>query len=369
MVWTGNVEAAEAFPRALRQGIYGNNRRLARALAEWGGPLEEGQVRELLHRWAFGTPNPAGLEAPEAMPDRRPPWRDVAPRKRVGYIGLSETRRGAWVARLTRELQQMAAEGEATLDRYAARPDTWGGRIASGDTLLHLIPAVAENPPLALAAFRDLDMEALGNLTFLSGCVRDRALDLAGDAPVVLMAGGNASGKSTFSQQVARQGFPGAVLDAPWVAERDVRRVLGRGHEAWVVFVDRPFEDAFLSMVLRAAEEGRMVAPGEMARTHAEVPPLLLRDLALFRNQPRVSCWHLCNVAPEQGGPTAIGGPLHREGKEALNTIRLRKEHRGRAAFERAAREAWRDFRRALAIGLHNPYPADLEGEIQRGMG
>jgi len=31
--------------KALRQGIFENNRRLARTLAEWGGPLEESALK------------------------------------------------------------------------------------------------------------------------------------------------------------------------------------------------------------------------------------------------------------------------------------------------------------------------------------
>lgn len=357
---------AHRFLSALRQGVFENNRRLARTLAEWGGPLEEGQVREMLHCWAFGTPQPVGLGTPEPLPEQRPVWRNVAPDRRLAYLQLSPDVRERWVARLTQEVQTMAQDHKNTLARYIERLDTQGGRIVSGDTLLHLIPGVAENPPVALAAFHDVDLSALGNLAIISGRIRDYALDRAAREPVILMAGGNASGKSTFSYQLLRQGFPGAIVDSPWVAEMDVRKVLNRGHEVWVVYVERTFEDAFLSMVLRAADEGRIVNPEEITRTHSEVPTKLLQGLAVFRNQPRVSCWHLKNNALSLELAEAIGGPLHRDGKDALTSIRLRPESRSRADFDQVARETWVDFQQAVQARQHNPYPKDLAEEIGR---
>ncbi|WP_005038150.1 hypothetical protein [Holophaga foetida] len=358
----------QRFMKALRQGVFENNRRLARALAEWGGPLEEGQVREILHRWAFGTPRPTGLGAPEPLPVRRPVWRNLPQHRRVAYGSLLSEIRERWVARLTREIQTMARDHKATLARYAERPDTQGGRIVSGDTLLHLIPGVAENPPLALAAFQDVDPSALGELASLGTRIRDHVLDLAGREPVILMAGGEASGKSTLSCQLIRQGFPGAIVDSPWVSEKDVQKVLDRGYEAWVVYLDRTFEDAFQSMLLRAADEGRIVDPDESARTHTEVPPMLLRSLAPFRDQPRVSCWHLRNTASNLDLAEAIGGPLDGDGKDALASIRMRPESRSRADFQQAARKTWARFQHAIQARRHNPYPADLTEEISRRM-
>ena len=127
----------------------------------------------------------------------------------------------------------MAREHNATLARYAERPDTQ----ASGHQRGHPAaphPGVAENPPVALAAFHDVDLSTLGDLASLNTRIRDQAFDRAGQEPVILMAGGNASGKSTFSYQIIRQGFKGAIVDSPWVAESDVRKVLNRvGKYGW----------------------------------------------------------------------------------------------------------------------------------------
>lgn len=354
--------------RALRQGVFENNCRLAHTMAEWGGPLEEGQVREMLHRWAFGTPHPMDLDAPGPLPERRPTWRDVPPKRRIAYASLAPEVRARWAARLTREVQTMSRNHKDTLARYAECPDTQGGRIISGDTLLRLIPCVTENPPVALAAFHDVDSSVLGDLASFNSRIRDYAFDLVGKEPVILMAGGNASGKSVFSYQMLRQGFPGVVVDTPWVTEKDVRKVMNRGNEAWVVYVERTFEDAFMSMVLRASDEGRLVDPNEIARTHAEVPPMLLRSLAIFRNQSRVSCWHIRNNASSLDLAEAIGGPLHRDGKDALISIRMRPESRSRTDFEQVARETWDRFQQAIQSRHHNPYPADLAEEITRRM-
>lgn len=361
------MEASD-IAKALCQGVYENNRRLARALAEWGGPLEEGQVRGMLHHWAFGSPQPGGFDAPEPLVDRRPQWRDIPSSRRPSFSQLLLEVQSRWVDRLSGEVRALAKDWRNSQACYRERRDTQRGRIVSGDTLLYLIPGVAENPPLALSAFAHVDLTVLSELSSLGTRIRDQALDGAGKAPVILMAGGNAVGKSAVAYQLIRYGFEGAVIDSPWVAEQDVRKVLNRGHEAWVVYVDRPFEDAFQSMVLRAADEGRLVDPSEMARTHNEVPQRLLQGLAIFRNQPRVSCWHLQNTASDLKQIQAVGGPLHREGKDALTSIRLRSESRSRADFELAAGQVWARFRQAVRDRHQNPYPTDLADEIDRKM-
>jgi len=119
-------------------------------------------------------------------------------------------------------------------------------------------------------------------------------------------------------------------------------------------------------MVLRAADEGRIVNPDEITRTHSEVPTKLLQGMTVFRNQPRVSCWHLKNNVQNLDFAEAIGGPLHREGKDALASIRLRPESRSRADFDQVARESWSRFQQAIHAHQHNPYPKDLAEEIGR---
>ncbi|MCE1228534.1 MAG: hypothetical protein LWX11_03460 [Firmicutes bacterium] len=146
------------FLNALQQGVFENNRRLARTLAEWGGPLDEGQLRDILQNWAFGTSLPMGLNPPESLPVR-PAWRNVPPANRTPFGKLPAPIQQRWVDRLSQEIQAMATDHPKTLARYAERPDTQNGRIVSGDTLLHLVPGVAENPPLALAVFPELGLE------------------------------------------------------------------------------------------------------------------------------------------------------------------------------------------------------------------
>jgi hypothetical protein len=292
----------------------------------------------------------------------------VPPLARLPLEHLNDVERQAWVQRVGEDVQAMTRDLKATVARYAARPDTGQGRIVSGDTLLHMLGAVQENPVLGLAAFRYVDSEALAGLPTLVSRLRDQAMELSGPHPVALMAGGQGSGKTTVAQHLIRLGWPGAIVDSPWVSERDIRLIRNSRREAWILYVDRPFEGAFLSMVHRAADEGRMVNPCDMAQAHAQIPSNLLKAAALFRNQPGVALWHIQNRAPDLSHAEALGGPLHREGKDAFSTIRNRPENRGRAELEAAAASVWAVIQEELHTGQRNPYPLDLAAEIQRGL-
>lgn len=353
---------------ALHCGVFDNNLRLARTLSEWGGPMDEGQMLAYLHRIAFGVPEPAWPEGLLSLPPGKPLWRKVSPIARLSIDRLDESALQTWVERVGEDTRVMTQDMKGTLARYAARPDTAHGRIVSGDTLLHMLESVQENPVLGLAAFRYVDSEALAGLPTLVARLRDQALDFTGSHPVALMAGGQGSGKTTIAQHLLRLGWPGAIVDSPWVTERDIRMVRNLRREAWILFVDRPFEGAFLSMVHRAADEGRMVNPADMAHTHAQVPNDLLKAAALFRNQPGVSLWHIRNQAPDLSHADALGGPLHREGKDAFNTIRNRPGTQDRAKFEASAAASWATILEELHDGQRNPYPLDLASEIERGL-
>ncbi len=353
---------------ALCCGVFENNLRLARTLSNWGGPLGEGQILAYLHRIAFGMPEPAWPEGMLSSATATPSWQKVTPLARLPIERLNEIERQAWVQRVGEDVQAMTRDLKATLERYAARPDTAQGRIVSGDTLLHMLGAVQENPVLGLAAFRYVETEALAGLPTLVSRLRDQAMDLTGSHPVALMAGGQGSGKTTVAQHLIRLGWPGAIVDSPWVTERDIRMIRNSRREAWILYVDRPFEGAFLSMVHRAADEGRMVSPCDMAQAHARIPGDLLKAAALFRNQPGVALWHLQNRAPDLSHADALGGPLHREGKDAFSSIRDRPENRCRAAFEASAASVWATVQEELHNGQRNPYPLDLAAEIERGL-
>lgn len=357
----------ELMRNALVQGVFENNLRLARTLSEWGGPYSEAEIVAHLQQVAFGEPAPA-LPYPDPSAPMRPGWRQVPPGSRVPLDHLEPSEREGWVRHVSEDLQAMAKDPKKTVESYINRPDTGAGHIVSGDTLLHMLGTVQENPVLGLAAFRYVETEALAGLTILASCLRDRAMDLAGSQPVLLMAGGQGSGKTTVAQYLMRAGWEGAIFDSPWVTERDIRTVRNRGHEAWIIYIDRDFEGAFISMIDRAADEGRMVNPCDMARTHAQVPSDLLRASALFRNQPRVSLWHIQNRNSDVRNVDILGGPLHREGKDAFSSIHHRKESRDRLAYEGAAQACLQEVQQALQSGQRNPYPVDLLVEIRQGL-
>ena len=89
---------------------------------------------------------------------------------------------------------------------------------------------------------------------------------------VVFTAGSNAAGKSSaIAYSEARQ-WAHVVLDStfsdPAHARRLVDAVLGARWPITVLYIGRPLEEAFLSMLDRSRQEGRLVGIGQMIHSH-----------------------------------------------------------------------------------------------------
>jgi hypothetical protein len=223
-----------------------------------------------------------------------PPWQQVPRHLRRSYWELQPESRAAVRQSLDEEAEQLSLDPEGTVLSYARLPDTFQGRLVNGDLAATLMPTLASNPTLGYEALEDPACRAVVHLNQVGKLLRDRALTLAAGEPVLVLMGGQATGKTTGALALGHT-F-GAILDAPHT-DLDalrflIRRIRPGGNEVHVAYTDRTTQGSLMAMLERSEREGRYVPLDRMARTHAQAPytflamaPMLGRDLALYHVQ------------------------------------------------------------------------------------
>jgi hypothetical protein len=223
-----------------------------------------------------------------------PPWQQVPRHLRRSYWELQPESRGGIREALDQEAEALSRDPEGTILGYARLPETFAGRLVNGDVAATLMPTLAANPTLGYEALEDPDCQAVVHLNRVGKILRDRALALAAGEPVLILMGGQATGKTTGALALGHT-F-GAVLDAPHT-DLDalrflIRRIRPGGNEVHIAYTDRTTHGSLMAMLERSEREGRYVPLDRMARTHAQAPytflamaPALGRDLALYHVQ------------------------------------------------------------------------------------
>jgi hypothetical protein len=283
--------------------------------------------------------------------------------KGVHFDNLTPEAQQRVVKGIESDIQTWVDDPQGFVNAYAAFPQSMGGRLVNGDIINAMMPAVAENVPLGLAAMKQVDAALQSQVITLHKHLRQHAYDLAGDLPVGITAGAQASGKTRTAEWLLGDGIMGAVIDAPHddakTVNHYIQEALGRGKDAAVVFVDRPdFGASFKSMLRRSTREGRMVPPGGMMDTRLKVPGEMLKVAQEHRNSHRVSLYHL--KAAENGQPSIVGGSLAEDGKDAAISIRERAAE-DRSALATQAREAYLSY-------LKGPNEPELPADIRRDL-
>lgn len=223
-----------------------------------------------------------------------PPWNQVPRHLRRSYWEYQPESRAEIRAALDQEAEELARDPEGTILGYARLPDTFQGRLVNGDLAATLMPTLARNPTLGYEALEDPEGRAVVHLNQVGKLLRDRALDLAAGGPVLVLMGGQATGKTTGALALGHT-F-GAILDAPHT-DLDalrflIRRIRPLGNEVHIAYTDRTPAGALMAMLERSEREGRFVPLDRMARTHAQAPytflalaPQLGPELALYHVQ------------------------------------------------------------------------------------
>lgn len=268
--------------------------------------------------------------------ERFPVWQKVPRHLRRSYWELHPEDRRALLEALEQEAEALVADPEGSIQGYARLPDAFGGRLVNGDLAATLLPSLAANPTQGYEALEDPDGRAVVPLNQLGKLLRDRALQLAARRPVLILMGGQATGKTTGALALGHT-F-GAVLDAPHTDPDAlrflIRRVRPGGNEVHLAYTDRTPHGALSAMLERSEREGRYVPLDRMSRTHAQAPYTFL-TMASLMDRGLV----LYHIQADEG-----------DGSSMLE---------GRAAVERVARRP-KPSARELANRLQAAYLSEL---------
>jgi len=292
---------------------------------------------------------------------------DGEPPKGIHFDDLPKEQQDRVVDGIHQDIQHWSDHPEEFHKAYEADPETFGGRLVNGDIMRRSLPTVAKNVPLGLEAGKHTDTAIESLMVTLHQRLVSRALDLAGDKPVGITAGGQASGKTRLANHILSQDRVGAVIDAPHDSLQELnrfkRQILERGNDAYIYYLDRPdFKASTRSMIGRMISEGRPVDPHDMAGKTLRVPDEILKFGEENRNQPRV---HLIHVTNSEGtGWEAVGGSLANDGKDAMSSIRAR-EFPSKDDLVSQAKEAYVEYQRDAQNGSAEPIPADSRRSLE----
>jgi len=289
------------------------------------------------------------------------------PPKGVHFDDLPKWQQDRVVSGIEQDIQNWSAHPEEFDKVYEAAKGTYGGRLVNGDIMRQLLPTVARNVPLGLEAGKHTDGAIESKMVALRTRLVDRAIDLAGDKPIGITAGGQSSGKTTIAEHYLNEGTLGAVIDAPHDNAKSVQWVLDKIHnrnkDAEIVYVDRPnFQAAYRSMIERAIREGRMVDLQDMIDKHLKTPSEILKVGEANQGSDRVGLNHAVNS--EIGPWDIIGGKFPDAGKDAMSSI-LNRATPSSNDLVSQAKEAYLEYQRDVQHGSAEPIPADTQRSIE----
>lgn len=183
-----------------------------------------------------------------------------------------------------------AFKGDDLEQRYSQLPDTSNGQHIDIDNVRNLYPEYANNGREG----KIIHLDATGTPAAEAA---DHLLDerLKQDpGPVIMTAGGSASGKTTYAKRFARTNADAtAIFDTTAANYKSVKarikKVLGAGHEVVFDYVHAPFDQALEGNKERFKDTGRLVDPHTMAYTHVHALDTFLKLQNDFKDDPRVS--------------------------------------------------------------------------------
>ncbi len=203
------------------------------------------------------------------------------------YPGLSERQRVAET-----NLAEILSKPDAA-EKYAALPGTEGGKIIDVDEFRNLSPEYSQDNASRMAY-------TLATHEPASAAAKKMFVDKLAEpatGPVLFMAGGGGSGKSTV-----RKGIPtikeisdaaDIIMDGTFSkkerAIRDIDAALDSGRSVTIAYVHRAFESASKGVSDRSKETGRWVPPEVLAESHVGAQETFKAIAEHYRDDPRVT--------------------------------------------------------------------------------
>lgn len=194
-------------------------------------------------------------------------------------------------AHLKQQIEQTFTAHDA-LDKYAAIPDTDGGRFIDTDTARQIFEPYNQGREGAILHSKATD-EPAGR--FAAKAFEDRLKSAPeGPAePALILSGGSASGKTKFRNDFREQlkGLP-LILDTTSanykVAKERIEKTLESGRQVHMTYIYRPFDMAIEGNAKRFQETGRFVDPHYMAYSHVSSIDTFLRLAREYAQNPKV---------------------------------------------------------------------------------
>lgn len=132
----------------------------------------------------------------------------------------------------------------------------------------------------------------------------DAAVSELRDGEVLMLAGGQGSGKTIGLSDEVKQAadviYDNTFSD-PARAENNIRKALQGGNRVHVRFAFRPLEEAVHGSIVRAADQGRIERPAQMAATHRNSQQTFLAMAEKFAGNPNVEfrVWDSTGITPQ----------------------------------------------------------------------
>ncbi len=254
---------------------------------------------------------------------------------KLRITGPSETPEGAQTfnqddevtnARIFKEIEDNYSAPDA-IARYDAIPESMGGMFVDADAARSLDPEYASGREGAMRRSSLVDEQA-GR--FAQKVYENRVRTLP-SGPVILLAGGNASGKSTYRSKFGHvwEGAT-AVFDSSSVnykfTKQRIELALEYGHPVTMNFIYRSFEDAIEGNKNRFKNIGRLVDPHYIAYTHAGSIDTFLRLNEEYQNNPLVDfeAYDLTSGSPEAISIAKLNKMRYNQNGESVNAAAKR---------------------------------------------
>jgi len=206
-------------------------------------------------------------------------WIDAVQRK-------VDPQKDPYSAGVEERFRRLVADREAADRVYDRLPLAYGGKVINPDTAREILPEYQS---------RGERMANTIGTGVASAYAKDRLerelADPRGRTRLVLMAGGPGAGKSTFlSPEVCELSdliFDATLRETEW-ARRMIALALEHGWEVVVCYVQRPMEDVYRGVVLRAHEHGRWFPIRNLVKAHSDAQRSAAALGRAFADEPRV---------------------------------------------------------------------------------
>lgn len=238
----------------------------------------------------------------------------------------------------------LETRGDEARQRYRANPKTRGGKIISADEVKALSEDFARDGSLANAVH--------GPSSWFADRLYEEALRSGEAGPVVMLAGGAGSGKSTSLEAAGLADRAGVVVDGIFAnidsARRRIEMARHAGRPVQVAYVHTPIDVAVPRMVDRAHREKRAVPLGDAADKHYSAQDTFLRLAEEYKSVPGLTFVAIDNSGtPEQIAPKSV------------EWLRDKKYARGDEVRQRAA-DAYQAHRNRLDPAYDRAFASDL---------